>query len=626
MKPTQSTGPKEPIGIGTINQSGMGKRIGLAAASIVLCMMVAAAGVYIWLGQQYRNVFFPNTTINGLDVSGKTVEQVKEMIQSGMKGYVLTLETRDGKSWQIQGEDIKLHSEYDGALERLLASQDPLKWGFHYKEGTTDTISTMIVFDRERLEERLKALGCIDDAKTQEPENAYLSDYIPGTGYQIIPEKPGNRLVYSRVLEGVLDAIVNLRPVLSLETLDAYEKPEITSESPELAAKARVWNRYAGVDIVYQFGDATEHLDGDIIHTWLSENEYGNIVLDEGQVSAYVKGLADKYNTVYKEKLLKTSYGPTVTISRGNYGWRINQTAEAAALSEIIRSGAGQTREPIYSQLAASHGSRDYGDTYVEINLTAQHLFFYKDGSLVVESDFVSGNESKGWSTPSGAYPLTYKQRNATLKGEGYATPVSYWMPFNGGIGMHDAGWRSSFGGTVYKTGGSHGCINLPPENAKIIYENISTGIPVLCYHLEGTQEDSSAAALPVETTAPQEMEVLSGEAGMTQSPPGMPEEERPGNPSEDPAAQGDPGQVLKEPSDASGITGNPGASESPGTSEIPESSGASDSSESSKAGTSDGFVPSLPEGTSASGSTGQHGPGGAPAQADTGAVEGPGM
>lgn len=75
----------------------------------------------------------------------------------------------------------------------------------------------------------------------------------------------------------------------------------------------------------------------------------------------------------------------------------------------------------------------------MEINLTAQHLYFYANGKLLVESDFVSGNAAKGWSTPAGAYSITYKQRNATLKGQGYATPVSYWMPFNGGIGLHDA-------------------------------------------------------------------------------------------------------------------------------------------------------------------------------------------
>ena len=135
----------------------------------------------------------------------------------------------------------------------------------------------------------------------------------------------------------------------------------------------------------------------------------------------------------------ENSYGQTVTISKSVYGWKINQSEETEALKQILLSCESQEREPVYSQTAASHDANDYGNTYAEINLTAQHMFFYKEGKLVVESDFVSGNESRGWSTPAGVYPLTYKQRNATLKGENYATPVSYWMPFNGGVGFHDA-------------------------------------------------------------------------------------------------------------------------------------------------------------------------------------------
>ena len=135
--------------------------------------------------------------------------------------------------------------------------------------------------------------------------------------------------------------------------------------------------------------------------------------------------------------------------------------------------------------------------------MTAQHLFYYKDGSLVVESDFVSGNEAKGWATPAGVYPLTYKQKDAVLKGEDYKTPVDYWMPFNGGIGLHDATWRSSFGGTLYKNGGSHGCVNLPHSVAQKIFENISAGTPVLCYHLEGTESKttSTPAGKPIQPT-----------------------------------------------------------------------------------------------------------------------------
>ena len=137
---------------------------------------------------------------------------------------------------------------------------------------------------------------------------------------------------------------------------------------------------------------------------------------------------------------------------------------------------------------ANSHEGPDYGNSYVEINLTAQHLFMYVDGELIVESDFVSGNLANGWDTPTGAFTLTYKDKDAVLRGENYATPVTYWMPYAGNVGMHDATWRREFGGDIYKTDGSHGCVNLPWSNAKIIFENIEQGFPVLCYKLPGTE------------------------------------------------------------------------------------------------------------------------------------------
>lgn len=145
-------------------------------------------------------------------------------------------------------------------------------------------------------------------------------------------------------------------------------------------------------------------------------------------------------------------------------------------------------RELNYSMTANSHGKNDYGDSYVEINLTAQHMFLYKDGKLVIDSDFVSGNVSKNNVTPTGAYGVTYTEKNATLRGENYETPVTYWMPFAGNVGMHDAYWRSKFGGSIYKYAGSHGCINLPPEVAKVVFENVKKNYPVLVYELPGTE------------------------------------------------------------------------------------------------------------------------------------------
>ena len=162
---------------------------------------------------------------------------------------------------------------------------------------------------------------------------------------------------------------------------------------------------------------------------------------------------------------VEDSYGKTVTIARSCYGWKVDNDAETKEIIGEIKAGKPVTRDLNYSMTANSHEGNDYGDSYVEINLTAQHLFLYKEGKLVIESDFVSGNVARDFDTPTGAYGITYTQKDATLRGENYETPVSYWMPFAGNVGMHDAYWRSSFGGSkFYKTAGSHGCINLPPS------------------------------------------------------------------------------------------------------------------------------------------------------------------
>lgn len=469
---------------------------------VLLFLLAVTAGLYIYKGQQYKEVFFQNTKVNGMNASGKTVEEMKAEIASGIDGYALTLEGRDGITETITGEEIVLHSVFDGTLETILEEQDPLKWWDHRKKPVSHEIKTMIAYEEEALQSRIDGLNLFAEDLVVEPKDAYLSDYVSGQGYSVMPEVKGNRLDQEKVTEAISEAILGLQETISLEELDAYVKPEITSENEELAALAANLNKHAGVTVTYQFGDKTEVLSGETIHTWLSVNADKTIALNRDEVAAYVKGLASKYNTAYQKKNLKTSYGQTVTISQGFYGWRINQGAETDELYNIIRSGESTTREPVYSQKAASHGANDYGNTYVELNLTAQHLFFYKDGKLLVETDFVSGNTSKKYDTPAGAYPITYKERNATLKGENYATPVSYWMPFNGNIGMHDADWRSSFGGSIYKTNGSHGCVNLPPSVAKTIYENISAGMPVLCYFLEGTESGKSSSAVK-ETTAP---------------------------------------------------------------------------------------------------------------------------
>lgn len=487
-----------------------GKKTAWIAACTAGILLVAAGGVYAGMSQKYKTRFFLNTQINGVDASGKTAAEVQELIAEGVNGYTLTITESNNQTETIAGTDIKLHAEFDGSLEKMVAAQNPFAWLWHMKQEEY-TIGTMVAYDDAALESQIRNLSCLDPEKAVEPVNAKISEYVSGQGYSIEPEQEGTAVEAEKLTQAVTGAIENLQDHLSLEEADVYKKPTVLKDDASLAEQLDKMNKYAKMSVTYQFGDSTETLNGDQIHAWLIANADGSVSVDSSKVSEYVSEMAKAHNTSNKAKTLKTSYGSTIQVSGGTYGWKINQAAETEALAAIIASGESTTREPEYSQKAASHGANDYGDTYVEINLTGQHLFFYKEGKLVVESDFVSGNLAKGWGTPAGSYPLAYKQKNAVLKGENYRTPVNYWMPFNNGIGMHDAKWRSSFGGTIYKTGGSHGCINLPPSVAKTIFDNISAGTPVICYNLPGTEKSTTsgtakpAETKPAETTAPAE-------------------------------------------------------------------------------------------------------------------------
>ena len=468
------------------------KSLGVSGLALVgggiMAAALIAAFAYIQVGRSYQKVFFPKTVINGMDVSKKSVMEVKKMIALTIDDYKLTLQERGGTTEEIKGMDIGLEAVFDGKLESLLGEQKPLSWAKHLRKPQSFEIGTMIQYDQNKFDTVVNGLSCLKVEEEDKAQNASISDYVSGQGYQIKPARDGKELNPEKLKSEISNAVMDLKPELNLDEAGAYISPKVPTNDPGLVSKVQTMNKYVNTTITYNFGDEKKVLSGDTISKWVKTDDSGQVYLDSKSVSDYVKELASTYDTAYKAKNFTTSTGQNVKITGGSYGWRINQSAEADELAELIRSGNSQVREPVYKQRGASRGAKDYGNTYVEINLTAQHIYYYKDGKLVVESDFVSGNESKGWSTPAGAYSLTYKERNATLKGENYRTPVDYWMPFNGNIGLHDAKWRSTFGGSIYKTSGSHGCINLPPAVAKTIFENISAGIPVLCYHLPGTE------------------------------------------------------------------------------------------------------------------------------------------
>lgn len=460
------------------------KKILMIAGAVLLSFIL----IYVGFSIYFMSHFYFRTSINGIDVSGRSIASAKEVIQEHLDHYELTITERDGTTESLIGNDFSLETSWNNELDDFLDSQNGFLWIVKLFQPDQHVSPMYISFDEEKLNTLLKELPCMDEEKQISPVSAGISEYSEKEGYQLVPSIAGSEINYIAFYGKVSECIYEMKTELDLEEAVCYVLPDVMDDDEALLAAIEQLNKSLNTVVTYQVGESTQELDASIFQPWLTVNDNWEVGIDEESLTAYVKELASTYNTCYKTKNLMTSYGVEVNISNSHYGWKVDNATEKEAIIADIMAGEQITRDLNYSMTANSHEGNDYGNSYVEINLTAQQLFLYVNGSLIVETEFVSGNLSKSYNTPTGAYGLTYKEKNATLNGEDYSTPVDYWMPFAGNVGMHDATWRSSFGGSEYKRNGSHGCINLPWSSAKTIFENINTGFPVLVYELPGTE------------------------------------------------------------------------------------------------------------------------------------------
>ena len=439
--------------------------------------------------------FSKGTIINEIDASGLTMEE----LESRMREYVLTVRERTGEgsyiTETITGDQIGVTVSNTDELNGILKQQNILKAISSYIKGEQQvyTVENLYAYVDSALMTAILKLQGFQESFVTEPENAHISEYDPQTGYRIVPEIRGNVLNQTKTIQTVETAVDALLTEIDLEEAGCYEEPSVYADDAKLTERLAQMKQYTDLRIVYHFGQQEEVIDGSVLSGWLLVDEETNKVsVSEEKIDDFVVMLRKKYDTIFRSREFQTSYGKTITIEGGDYGWWMNYSQEQEQLKEMIINGESGERIPVYYQTAAVYGSQDYGNTYIEINLTAQHLFLYVNGEKKMESEFVSGNAARGFDTPAGIYGITYKEQDAMLVGENYETPVSYWMPFNGNIGLHDAIWRDSFGADIYKKSGSHGCVNMPYLKAKELYGEIAKGTPVICYYLDGTESEET--------------------------------------------------------------------------------------------------------------------------------------
>ncbi len=463
---------------------------------VLFCVIIVLILLIIYLaGMLYYNGKFLNGTIvDGSDVGGMTLEKANDQLSKKVSDQSLELVFNDGQSEVLQAKQLGVSYNKDNSLNQLMEKQNKWAWFLGFFQKEKNTLTDLIQISDENLTNGLSSMQHAKEENQVAPTDAYIQ-YKDGS-FSIIEETLGSKFNTEELVKNIKVALSEGKQQLDVTKANGYVKPQVYKDDQDLNNRLKEAKEYCLSKITYTTPKGKEIvLDGSTLITWLSKQDDGSYTKDESvfkeKLTAFVKELASQYNSIGATRTFTGKDGQSHTVSGGTYGFRVSTDSEVSALLKMINENKSENnRTPEHTGQLPSGENGGLGTTYLEINITKQHLWLVKDGAVALESDFVSGKESDSSRlTPNGTYYIYNKERNRVLRGTKqpngkyeYESPVSYWMPFNKGIGLHDASWRSTFGRDIYINSGSHGCINLPTGFAGSLYSQIYVNLPVVVY------------------------------------------------------------------------------------------------------------------------------------------------
>lgn len=442
--------------------------------------------ILIYLGGviYYSSHFAGTTTLNSFDISGKSISSAQDIMDEELSKYELSVVFKNGTE-KLSVGDGNMKVELADSMKNIRKKQSAWLWPFNIFDKYAFNSDYVVSFDQEAMKERLNELPYMQDGNMKNSVNARVR--MERGEVIVLPDETGTKLDKELVYTTVFDALEDHRESVDLDIYGCYIVADVTVDSDTIAKGVENAKEFLKTEVRYDFNGYEMPITKEALSSLVYIDGNGNIQISESNVDAYARQFAREKSTCNTYRDFKTSDGRMIQVYGSWFGWQLDEdvcsTDLMDAVTRAIKGERDITLIPAFTHEGYSYGEyNDIGDTYVEVDLGHQHMYMYVDGELIVESGVVSGNWSKGMSTPGGLYGFTGKGYQVTLVGDDYETPVTYWMPFNGGIGLHDATWRSRFGGSIYAYDGSHGCVNLPYSVAATVFANMEVGMPVVCY------------------------------------------------------------------------------------------------------------------------------------------------
>lgn len=469
----------------------------LVCATIMVAIVVVLGGTYFFGRIYYGNKFLADTFINGVDVSGKTYDEAVKALKADEIPDTLSITAIDGRQFKLSPADFGYKRNAKDEIKKLYDSVDRSFWFTGYAGRTDLSFSDETSYDADLLDSML------DSQDWGDTDTSDASLELTDDGYVVNEEVQGNKIAdMSQLGSAVKDALNKGEfEVILDETTGCYDLPQIRTET--FREQCEALNKVFDLSITYDFDYTTETITGQKLLSLIEMDDMGNYVVDKAAVREYVEELAAKYDTYKTTRTFNSTLQGKVKVEPGDdgpYGWWIWQDETVEQLVGLLEDGKSvDSIDPIYysdgyyeyTGLESGRSEKDdIGKTYVEIDLTNQQLWYYKNGKEEYTCYIVSGQTtSLARTTLEGVYKLWDKQTNFRMKdsnseGETWDVTCNFWNNVSlCGIGLHDSTWRGAFGGTIYQWNGSHGCINMPYDGAKYIYDNVELGTPVVMFY-----------------------------------------------------------------------------------------------------------------------------------------------
>ncbi|MGI6591600.1 MAG: L,D-transpeptidase family protein [Eggerthellaceae bacterium] len=466
------------------------KTIGVVVGVILAVLVV----VYLAGAAYFSSHYYPNSKIGDDDISLMTADEVAQDLTAEAKSFSMKV-TGKGLNLTVDASNANTNIDADSVAQTAMDSVSGWSWPVAIFQQHDFSNLLQYAYDGSSLGKAVKqAVNQVNKTATS-PQDATIAYNASKGKFTVQKEQLGTKLDYDKVMDKVTNGIMVMREQVTIDD-DELQTPDVTSDDSRLQTAADEANGFLKAKITLKMsGTKVAVVNADEISEWITLDDELNASVSKAKMKSWVADLASEVDTVGTKRTVHNSNGGTYTVSGGDYGWSIDQDSLSSKLSSAIEKGQNTTIDiPCSSEgNAYSKNGSDIGTRYVDIDLSSQHAVFYVNGKSVWSADVITGKPDGEHNTPTGVWSINNKESPSTLIGQmvsgtntpEYETKVSYWMPFvENYIGLHDATWQPSFGGSMYKQGyGSHGCVNLSLSAAGKLYQLIQVGDVVIVHN-----------------------------------------------------------------------------------------------------------------------------------------------